>query len=158
MKAVEPFVQSLADYLRAAHQQMRAAVQDLDAAALNWTPGPETNSIATLVVHSLGSEGETLRVVRGLPSDRDREAEFRTRVSSVQELLRRIDEADALLEESVAAITGEDLQAVRTRPGRPPQSGLSWLLRAFGHLREHLAHLELTKQLYRQQQGAAAAG
>lgn len=152
---MEQVVESLAEYLRAAHRQMRAAIQDLDAAALNWTPGPETNSIATLVVHSLGSEGETLRIVRGLPSDRDREAEFRTRVSGVEELLRRIDEADALLEESVPAITAEDLQALRTRPGRPPQSGLSWLLRAFGHLREHLAHLELTKQFY-QLQGAAA--
>lgn len=151
---MEQVVESLAEYLRAAHRQMRAAIQDLDAAALNWTPGPETNSIATLVVHSLGSEGETLRIVRGLPSDRDREAEFRTRVSGVEELLRRIDEADALLEESVPAITAEDLQTLRTRPGRPPQSGLSWLLRAFGHLREHLAHLELTKQFY-QLQGAA---
>ena len=43
----------LLDLYRAAHRQLRAALEGLEAEALNWTPGPEMNSIAVLVMHRL---------------------------------------------------------------------------------------------------------
>ena len=138
---------------RDTHRQLRSNLEGLEPGALSWTPGPDTSSITALVLHSLGAEGEVFRIVRGLSTDRVREVEFQHQVSDTAELLARLDEADALLEASATGITADDLRGPRSRPGRPPQSGLFWLVRTFGHVREHLAHLELTKQLYEQRQG-----
>lgn len=147
---MEAYAAELLDLYRAAHRQLRAALEGLDAEALNWTPGPEMNSIAVLVMHVLGSESDTLLGLRQLPSDRDRAVEFRTQVRDPSELLTRLDAADALLEESARALTDDDLNQQRVRSGRPPQPGRSWLLGFFGHLREHLAHIEITRQLAQQ--------
>jgi len=136
------------------HDELRNEVSGLDRAALSWTPGPDTNSISTIVVHLLGSETEVLQVVRGLPVDRDRASEFSVRVEDPEELLRRIEATDRLLRESGPQITDEDLATLRVRPSaitdRSPRTGWFWLLNSYGHAREHLAHLQLTKQLLRQ--------
>ena len=145
---MDPVVSTVIELFRAVHAQMREAVRDLDAAALNWAPAPETNSIATLVVHTLGSEAEVLRTVRNVAGQRDRAAEFRTQATGADELIRRLDAADALLRDLGAGITPEDLAATRPRGDLPPQTGLYWLVSNYGHAREHLAHLQLTKQLY----------
>jgi DinB family protein len=65
------------DGYRQVHQRMRAELETLDPALLHLTPAPETSSIAALVRHTLGSEGDVLHAVAGLPSARDRAAEFR---------------------------------------------------------------------------------
>ncbi len=139
---------------REVHGQLRDEVSSLEPRALTWAPGPDTNSPSTLVVHLLGSEAEVLRVVRGLPVDRDRAAEFSERIEESQELLNRIEDADRLLEEVAARITEGDLETLRVRPSavrnRSPRTGLFWLLNSYGHAREHLAHFQLTKQLFLQ--------
>jgi hypothetical protein len=48
-------------------------------------------------------------------------------------------------------MTADDLAAIRPRGDRPPQTGLYWLLSNYGHAREHLAHIQLTKQIYAQE-------
>jgi hypothetical protein len=83
-----------------------------------------------------------------VPGERDRDAEFLARAATADELLRRLDEADAYLDGMAAGITADDLAAMRPRGDRPPQSGLHWLLSNYGHAREHLAHIQLTKQLH----------
>jgi hypothetical protein len=50
-------------------------------------------------------------------------------------------------------ITAEDLAAERPRADRPAETGLHWLLTNYGHAREHLAHIQLTKQLYAEARG-----
>jgi hypothetical protein len=62
--------------------------------------------------------------------------------------MREIDQADAYIEAMAPRITAEDLAAERPRGDRPPETGLHWLLTNYGHAREHLAHIQLTKQLY----------
>lgn len=153
---MQAYASELLDLFRDAHRQLRADLEGLDAEALNWVPGPEMNSITVLVTHVLGVEQDTLLSVRGLPSGRDRAAralEFEARVGSPTELYARLDAADALLEESRQRLTDDDLDGQRARTGRDPQPGRTWLLGYFGHLREHLAHLEITKQLWQQRQG-----
>jgi hypothetical protein len=138
------------------HNQLQDEVSDLGE-ALTWVPGPDTNSISTLVIHLLGSEAEVLRIVRGLPSDRDRSAEFTAKVTDADELVRRIAAADRLLWELGPEITEEDLTTSRVRPSalsNEPRTGLYWLLNSYGHAREHLAQLQLTKQLLRMQGSA----
>ncbi len=147
---MEAVVATLSELFRQVHAELREAVRGLDAEALNWTPGPKTNSIAVLVVHTLGSEAEVLRTVAGVAGERDRDAEFRSRAETAEELARALDEGDAYLDEMAARITAEDLAAERPRGDRPPQPGLYWLVSNYGHAREHLAHVQLTRQLYEQ--------
>ena len=139
------------DLYHAAHDQLRKEVEGMDEAALNWTPAPETNSVATLIVHTLGSEAEVLRTVRAVPGHRDRDAEFLARAASPAELVARLGEADAYLDQLTSEMTADDLAAIRPRGDRPPQTGLYWLLSNYGHAREHLAHIQLTKQIYAQE-------
>jgi hypothetical protein len=137
---------------RQIHDQLREEVSGLSGPALSWTPGSDTSSISTLVVHLLGSETEVLQIVRGLPSDRDRASEFSAHMGNHEELLSRIHDTNRLLEEVGPQITDEDLATPRVRPSavrnRTPQTGLFWLLNSYGHAREHLAQLQLTKQLF----------
>ena len=129
------------------HDKLRDQVRGMDAGTLNWKPLPQANSVAVLIVHTLGSEREMIRAVRSLPTERDRESEFRAEAEAA-DLLALLDQADAGLDEHLVAVTAADLTELRPRGDRPPRPGLEWLLSNYGHAREHLAQVELTKQLY----------
>ena len=129
------------------HGKMRDQVRGMDHGTLNWSPLPKANSIAVLVTHTLGSEREMIRSLRGVASDRDRDAEFRVEAEAA-DLLALLDQADRDLEELFSALTVADLTEMRPRGDRPPRPGIEWLISNYGHAREHLAQMELTKQLY----------
>lgn len=131
----------------AVHDSMREQVRGVDRGTLNWKPLPKANSIAVLVVHTLGSEREMIRAVRSITTERDRPAEFRAEAEA-GDLLALLDQADRELDEHLGALTAADLLELRPRGDRPPRPGLDWLLSNYGHTREHLAQIELTKQLY----------
>src|SRR4051794_4945676 len=145
---MDPVVAKIAEEFQVVHGLLRDEVRDLSVEELNWKPAPETNSTAVLVVHTLGSEAEVLRVAANVPGERHRPAEFRVSASNAEDLIKEIDEADAYIEAMAPRITAEDLAATRPRGDRPPETGLHWLLTNYGHAREHLAHIQLTKQLY----------
>lgn len=129
------------------HDMMREQVRGMDHGTLNWRPLPKANSIAVLVTHSLGSEREMIRALRHIASDRDRDSEFRVEAEAAG-LLALLDQADRELDEHVAALTPADLTEMRPRGDRPPRPGIEWLVSNYGHAREHLAQMQLTKQLY----------
>lgn len=141
-------VSTVLDLFRTVYRSLDEEVAGLDTDALNWTPAPETNSIAVLVVHTIGSAEEVLRIVRGLPNERDRDAEFVPNDLSPAALREWIAAAIAFFDEVGAGITADDLAATRPRPNRGPQTGMHWLLHNYGHAREHLAHIQLTKQVH----------
>ena len=132
---------------RSVHGSLRDQVRDLDPGTLNWRPLPKANSIAVLVTHTLGSEREMIRALRKISTERDRESEFRVEAESA-DLLALIDQADRDLDEHLGALTVADLTELRPRGDRPPRPGIEWLIANYGHAREHLAQIELTKQLY----------
>jgi hypothetical protein len=129
------------------HDNFRKHVVGIDHGTLNWRPLPQANSIAVLVAHTLGSEREMIRAVMGIASERDRESEFKVELEA-GDVLALLDEADLDLDEHLDAVTAADLTEMRPRGDRPPRPGLEWLISNYGHAREHLAQLELTKQLY----------
>ena len=131
----------------AVHDEMRKQVRDLDHGTINWKPLPLANSIAVLIVHSLGSEREMIRAVRKVSTERDREAEFKAE-SDAADLIALLNRADRELDEHLGALTAADLTEMRPRGDRPPKPGMEWLISNYGHAREHLAQIELTKQLY----------
>lgn len=129
------------------HEHYREQVRGLDHGTLNWSPLPKANSIAVLVTHAITSEREMIHGVRNEVIPRDRDAEFRAEAESEQ-LLALIDAADREIDELVPAIVGGDLTDLRPRGSFPPQPGIYWLVTNYGHAREHLAQIQLTKQLY----------
>jgi hypothetical protein len=133
--------------LHSVHDQMREHARGMDHGTLNWKPLPQANSVAVLIVHTLGAERDMIRAARLLPTERDRESEFRAEAEAA-DLLALLDQADRELDENLGALTAADLTELRPRGDRPPRTGLEWLLMNYGHAREHLAQIELTKQLY----------
>ena len=143
----DPAVAALGTLFHELHEKLREQVRGLDPGTLNWRPLPKANSIAVLVTHSVGSELEMIRSVRSIATTRDRESEFKAE-SDAGRLLEMIDAADREMDESIAALTPADLTELRPRGDRPPRPGIEWLISNYGHAREHLAQIELTKQLY----------
>ena len=140
-------MRAVRDAFHEVHDNIRKLIQGLDAETLNWKPHPEANSIAVLVTHTLGSEREMLAAVNSVRIPRDRASEFKVEAVGNQ-LNTLLDQADVWLDDQVGAMSAEDLSADRPRGDRPPRPGLVWLLTNYGHAREHLAQMELTKQLY----------
>ncbi len=136
------------------HDEIRTEIEGLDEAGLNWSPGPGANSIATLVTHLVGSEAETLRTVAGIVAVRHRDAEFVGATRTVEEIRGELDGADELVASLRAEIDDQRLRAMvalPTLPGDERRSGLTWLVGNYGHAREHVGHMQLTKQLYQAQ-------
>src|SRR5437867_12322909 len=129
------------------HEGFRKQVRGLDHGTLNWRPLPKANSIAVLVVHSLGSQREMLRAVRQITVERDRDSEFKAEAEAA-DLLAMIDQADKDVDEFLGALTEDELHGMRPRGDNPPRPGIEWLVTNYGHAREHLAQIQLTKQLY----------
>ncbi len=145
---MELCLSTVLDLFRSVYRSMDEEIRDLTPEALQWTPAPETNSIAVLVVHTIGSAEEVIRIVRALESHRDREAEFVPNDLTLTALRDRIARAGAFLDDVATGVTTDDLAALRSRPNRDPETGMYWLLHNYGHAREHLAHIQLTKQVY----------
>jgi len=143
----EPVADAFGKLFAEVHERFREQVRGLDHGTLNWRPLPKANSIAVLVVHTIGSELEMIRAVRLVPTSRDRDSEFKAEASA-DALLEMIDRADREVAEHLAAVTQADLSELRARADRTPRPGIEWLISNYGHAREHLAQIELTKQLY----------
>ena len=142
----ELLIATIPEGLRGIHKRMRAVVDGLDGDALNWKPHPDASTIAVLVTHTLESERELIGAVRGVKVPRNRPSEFLVHKDR-DELLGMLDRAGAWLAEQTKGMSGADLVALRPRGEDPPKPGLYWLLTNYGHAREHLAQMELTRQL-----------
>src|ERR1700682_4305624 len=133
------FATTIGTLYRAVHEQMREHVRGMDRGTLNWKPLPLANSVAVLIVHTLGSEREVIHAVRSVAAERDRDAEFKAEAEAA-DLLALLDEADRGLE-LLDSITAADPAKPHARGDRPPRPGLDWLLSNYGHAREHLAQI-----------------
>jgi Protein of unknown function (DUF1572) len=134
-------------------------INGLDVDALNWVPLQGANSISTIVTHLVGSEAETLRTVAGLRSDRDRGAEFVAEERTAGEVRALLDRADDLIVTVTAQLDPDRLSSVFSLPTLPRdevRSGLTWLVGNYGHAREHVGQIQLTRQLYEGQHSSAS--
>jgi hypothetical protein len=132
------------------HSWIREEISDVDDTLINVVPMIGANSISTIVTHLTGSEAETLRTVVGLPVVRDRDAEFEERSQTMAEILKRLDEADSLVTDLSSQMTPEMLTRRTALPSFPSDElrpGMMWLVANYGHAREHLGQIQITKQL-----------
>ena len=88
--------QALLDELGELHREVVKALDSLPAEALDWSPGPEMNSLSVLAVHLMGAERYWFGdVIQGDPSFRNREAEFQVKGLDAAALKQRLADLDA---------------------------------------------------------------
>lgn len=136
---------------RQLHEQIRDELAGADDELVNYIPIAGCNSIATIVAHLTGSEAETFQCVAGTACERDRPGEFTRGPEPVAAVLEYLNESDRLLEELSPAFTEEKLLLEIALPTLPPEElrpGITWLFGNYGHAREHVGHIQLTRQLY----------
>ena len=153
----DPILTSARAVLRAAREDIHAAIDGLPTDALNWRPTPkDSNSIAVLAIHSLTSTRTWLAVAvdEPLPS-RNRDAEFEATTRDPAELLHFVDSATAVCLDLVSKERTVDWSALRRHWAQEQdvQPFAAWaLLHALEHLREHVGQISLTRQLWEQRE------
>ncbi len=133
------------------HEQVRAELADVTDDCLHFTPVDGANPISAIVTHLVGSEAETLRTVADEPLQRDRDVEFRATDLTRSQALKLLDDADHLVRRLAPLITEARLLAPISLPTLPSEElrpGITWLIGNYGHAREHLGQMQLTKQLF----------
>jgi uncharacterized damage-inducible protein DinB len=147
---METFIEDYLERLQALHGEVAGAIAGLPQAALDWTPDPQANSIAVLVVHLVGAERYWIGDAGlGQTSGRDRAAEFQVSGLSVADLTARLEVAGAYARSALQSLRLADLEVQRLSPrdGRLISTGWA-LLHALEHTAIHLGHIQLTRQLW----------
>lgn len=145
-----PVLEDYLERLGTLHEQTKEAIDGLPVGALDWAPGASMNSMAVLVVHLAGAERYWIGdVVGGLPSGRDRAAEFRVSGLDADALRARLDETLAHSRSVLEPLTLEDLSAPRLSPRDGREVRVAWALaHALQHTALHLGHIQITRQLW----------
>lgn len=133
------------------HQQIRDELGNLDDSAVGWVPLEGANSIAVILTHLVGSEAESLRVTAGMEVTRDRDREFVPVDQTLDDLREMLARADRMIDDVAGRLTPERLTReapLPTLPANERRPGLTWLIGNYGHAREHVGQIQLTKQLY----------
>jgi uncharacterized damage-inducible protein DinB len=151
---MQPFAADFLSSLESQHAEIERAIDGLPPAALDWSPGPDMNTIVVLVVHLAGAERYFLGdVIAGEPSNRDRLAEFQTRELDADTLKARLQTATDYARRILDGLTLEDLEAMRTVPRDGSQRSVgSCLLTVATHTAMHAGHIQLTRQLWEQRE------
>jgi hypothetical protein len=102
------------------HRRLREIVTTTPKELLDQVPTPDANSIAILVTHLVGSEGEWLNRAAGRSIERDRDSEFRVRGRDARELIAAIEEADRAAPDLIRAAFAAGIETQRDRPGAQP--------------------------------------
>ena len=130
-------------------EEMKVSLAGVSREGLNWQPAArDTNSLAALATHAMGSTRNWLCIAFDAPSpQRDRESEFLTTVDSAEVLLAYVDAVDADCRRLFETHSEIDAGAIRIDGEDRPTAAWS-LLHAVEHLREHLGQIYLTRQLW----------
>jgi hypothetical protein len=151
---VDPTIAAARDILADSVEGLRAALDGCTAEELNRRPAAEdSNSLAVLATHALASTRSWLSLAVGaaLP-ERDRDAEFLAVVEDPTRFMAGIDEAAAACRSLLETDDPFEPGRVGTAPWRTygsddPVTAAWALLHALEHLREHVGHAQLTRQL-----------
>ena len=150
----DPTIQAARDLLDDSLDEMRTAVDGCTAEELNRRPiDGDTNALAVLATHATLSTRSWLSLATNAPlPERDRPAEFLAVVDDADAFMERFDaiavECRALLEGDVAFDPGATGTAPWLIDGAGEPVTRAWaLLHALEHLREHVGHAQLTRQM-----------
>ena len=151
----DPLIAAAREIVITALSDIRACVEGASPGALNWRPASgETNSIAVLAAHALGSTRSWISIAVGAPLPlRNRTAEFEATTEGADALAELVDEIgrDCLrLLNAAGALDWAAPRATHVRPTSDLASEVpaAWaLMHALEHMREHVGQMQLTRQL-----------
>jgi uncharacterized damage-inducible protein DinB len=146
------YYEAMLEHFREMHAEVLKALDALPPEALDWSPGPEMNSLTVLVMHITGSERYWVGdVVKGTPSFRDREAEFQARSVDVAALKQRLADLDAYEAGALETLKVRDLESFKVSPRDGRSVTVAWaLLHALEHTSVHVGHIEVLVQQWKQ--------
>lgn len=147
---MDSFFEAYLERLEILHERIKGVAAGLPAEALDWQPGPETNSIAVLMVHIAGAERYWIGDVAGQePSGRNRPAEFETAGLDATTLSQRLDKSLAHARTVLGRLSPAELAQPRQSARHQRAFSVAWaLLHALEHTAVHSGHIELTRQLW----------
>ena len=134
-----------------------AELEAVPPEALNWRPPfPDSNSMAVLAIHTAAAaEWWIVGAAAGKPVQRDRPAEFRSEGDLATVKTWYADKL-AAVRQAAAELSDADLSATRsytTLRGIAEENTAAYCLRhAIEHTAEHLGHIQITRQLWEQQE------
>jgi hypothetical protein len=150
---MEPFAAAFEARLDELVAGFRGAIEGLPAEALDWSPGPQINSITVLATHAAAATRYLIGdVIAGEPSGRVRDAEFRVAKVDGAALLQRMEDTAAYAKGVVGRLTAEDFGSLRLSPQHKREYTVAWcMVRSLDHLAEHMGHAQLTRLLWEEQ-------
>ena len=131
-------------------ERAKQTIRTIEPAALDYQPGIECNSIDALATHMAGSLRWWIgEIVGGRDAHRNREAEFRARGANADTLVRELDAVRELVREVFESLTPtqlDEMKQARTKTISVRQS----IVHVISHTAEHVGHIEMTAQLWKQ--------
>lgn len=154
---MQAFFTDYINLLQERHNDILEALEGLPRAALDWTPGPDMNSISVLVFHLTGAERYWIGDIAAQDStERDRDAEFRVRDVEMDVLKKRLADNLDYARNTLSKFTTQDLQTTRVSARDGRTFTVAWaLLHALEHATLHLGQIQITRQLWEQSKGSA---
>lgn len=149
---MDPFFIDYYDRLSDLHHDLAAAVEGLPVEALDWQPGPETNSLAVLLTHTAGAERYWIGEVAGEEAaDRVRAEEFEVDGRTAEELVALLNRALAHSRSVLSRLSIHNLAEARVASMQGRSVTVSWaLLHALEHTAVHLGHAQINRQAWDQ--------
>ena len=152
--APDPTIAAARDILADSLEGLRSTLDGCTAEELNRRPaGADSNGLAVLATHALASTRSWLSLAVGASvPDRDRHQEFLAVVEDPAAFMAGVDEVVAACRSLLETDEPFEPGRVGTAPWRTYRSDdpvtAAWaLLHALEHLREHVGHAQLTRQL-----------
>ncbi len=151
---MEKLLEEHLNTLQTCHNNILSSLQGLPAEALDWVPGPGMNSLTVLVFHLTGSERYWIGdVAMGEFSGRNREAEFQARGVEAEALRARLNDSLVYARSALGRLSLAQLDQERLAPSDGRKVTVAWaLLHALVHVSEHVGHIQITRQLWEQEQ------
>ena len=154
---MQTFFKDYLSLLQDCHNSILEALEGPPPAALDWTPGPDMNSISVLVFHLTGAERYWIGDVAAQdPAERDRDAEFRVHDVEMDILKKRVGDNLEYARNMLNKFTIQDLQTTRVSARDGRKFTVAWaLLHALEHATLHLGQIQITRQLWEQSKDIA---
>jgi uncharacterized damage-inducible protein DinB len=153
-ESMEIFFDNYFDRLNELHGDIIHAIEDLPQEALDWVAGEDVPSICVLVTHIAGAERYWIGdVAGGIPSNRDRDAEFRASGLDSAALLDLLNASLAFTKGILEKISLMDLESICISPRTGRRFTVGWsLLHALEHTALHLGHIQIIRQMWEQRE------
>ncbi len=149
---MEPIFAEAISRLEWLHNEYLQCMDGLTSEELDWSPGPDMNSLCVLAVHVTAAERFWFGAVVDDMVTRNRPAEFSASGYTLEQLIARfaanVAFCKAAFPAQSASSLGEIVDVSRYRHWPPQQFSRLWsLLRGLDHTAEHLGHAGMTRQL-----------